>query len=106
MTATSKTSGTAVIENLTTHKTVTKHLTSSSALCQQNAEWIVEDFEEGGGLVPFGNFGTVTFSGATASGPRGTVYTPSGASLLDIKQNGQVLTSISTKGSTATVKYV
>ncbi|KAF8444749.1 acidic protease 1 [Boletus edulis BED1] len=105
VTATSTTSGTAVIENLTNGQTVTQHLTSSYALCGQNAEWIVEDFEENGALVPFADFGTVTFSGASASGPGGT-YTPSGATEIDIEQNGKVLTSVSTSGSSATVKYV
>ena len=101
VTAHSTTSGVAIIENVTTGKTVTKDLTSSSALCEQDAEWIVEDFEEGGGLVPFANFGTVTFYDASASS-----YTPSGATIIDIKQNNKVLTSVSTSGSSVTVKYV
>ncbi|KAF8557079.1 hypothetical protein OG21DRAFT_1596065 [Imleria badia] len=88
--ASSKTSGKSVIENLTTGKTVTKHLTSSSALCEQNVEWIVEDFEEN----------------ERHSGPGGTTYTPSGDTIIDIKQNGKVLTSVTTSESTATVKYV
>jgi hypothetical protein len=106
VTASSTTSGTAVIENLTTGQIVTQELTSSYALCEQNAEWIVEDFEENGSLVPFVDFGTVTFSSATASGPSGTTYTTSGATIIDIEQNGQVLTSVTTSGSTATIKYV
>ncbi|KAF9237540.1 peptidase A4 family-domain-containing protein [Melanogaster broomeanus] len=92
VTASSTTSGTTVIENLTTGQTA-------------NAEWIVEDFEEGNSLVPFANFGTVEFTSATATGPGGT-YTPSGATLIDIEQNGQVLTSVTTSGSTATIQYV
>ncbi|KAG8872276.1 hypothetical protein FRB97_007808 [Tulasnella sp. 331] len=39
--ATSPTSGTAVIRNNTTGEMVLKALTSSSALCNQNVEWIV-----------------------------------------------------------------
>ncbi|KAG8214036.1 peptidase A4 family-domain-containing protein, partial [Butyriboletus roseoflavus] len=106
VTASSTTSGTAVIENQTTGQTVTQELTSSYALCEENAEWIVEDFEENGSLVPFADFGTVTFTSATGSGTSGTTYTPSGATLLDIEQNGQVLTSVSTNGETATIQYV
>ncbi|KAF8843005.1 hypothetical protein BDN67DRAFT_253938 [Paxillus ammoniavirescens] len=105
VTASSTTSGTAVIENLTTGHTVTQEITSSYALCEANAEWIVEDFEENGALVPFADFGTVEFTSAEATGPSGT-YTPSGATLMDIEQNGKVLTSVSTSGSTATIKYV
>lgn len=75
------------------------------ALQELNAEWIVEDFSSGGSLVPFADFGTVTFTGASASGSSGTV-TPSGATLIDIKQNGKVLTSSSVSGSSVTVEYV
>lgn len=51
--ASTSTSGTATIENQTTGQTVTIDLTSTSALGGQNAEWIVEDFEQNGALVPF-----------------------------------------------------
>ena len=34
---------------------------SDGSLCEYNAEWIVEDFEEGDSLVEFADFGTVTF---------------------------------------------
>jgi len=106
VTAYSTTSGIATIENLTTGQTVNQELTSSYALCEENAEWIVEDFEEGDSLVPFADFGTVTFTSATASGPSGTTYTPEGATIIDIEQNDKVLTSVTTGDATATVKYV
>ena len=105
MTASSTTSGTAVIENLSTGQTVTQHITSSSALCEENAEWIVEDYEEGDGLVPFADFGTVTFTGASATTGSGSVG-PSGATLIDIEQDGEVLTSASVSGSSVTIRYV
>ncbi|KAG9310941.1 concanavalin A-like lectin/glucanase domain-containing protein [Chiua virens] len=44
VTAYSTTSGAAAIENLTNGQTVTQDITSDYALCEQNAEWIVEDF--------------------------------------------------------------
>ncbi|TVY41451.1 Aspergillopepsin [Lachnellula subtilissima] len=94
----SSTAGTAVIENLTTGKTVSKALTSTAALGGQNAEWIVEDFEENGSLVTFADFGAVTFTDATA-GYTGGSEGSSGASLLDIKQSSKVLTSSSLVGS-------
>ena len=105
VTASSTTSGTAVIENLTTGKTVTQEITSSSALCEENAEWIVEDYEEGDSLVPFADFGTVTFTGASATTSSGSIG-PSGATLIDIEQDGEVLTSASVSGSDVTIKYV
>ncbi|PPQ69984.1 hypothetical protein CVT26_013271 [Gymnopilus dilepis] len=106
VTASSTKAGTAVIQNLSTGKTVTKSLTSSAALCEENAEWIVEDFEEGSSLVPFANFGTVTFTNAVATTKSGSTVGPSGATTIDIKQNNQVLTSVSTSSSGVTIKYV
>ncbi|KAF7973077.1 hypothetical protein HWV62_16270 [Athelia sp. TMB] len=106
VTATSTKAGTAVIENVTTGKTVTKSLKSSSALCQKDAEWIVEDFEEGSSLVKFADFGTVTFKDATAVSTSGDSSTPAGATILDIKQSSKVLTSVTASGSEVVVKYV
>ncbi|KAI0057445.1 hypothetical protein BV25DRAFT_1902681 [Artomyces pyxidatus] len=105
VTSTSTKAGKAVIKNVSTGKSVTKSLTSSSALCGQDAEWIVEDFEEGSSLVPFANFGSVTFkdaSATTGSGSKG----PSGANVIDIKQSNKVLTSVSTSSSGVTISYV
>ncbi|PSR76627.1 putative aspergillopepsin [Coniella lustricola] len=106
VTATSTKAGTAVVENVSTGKTVTETFTNEAyALQEYNAEWIVEDFESGSALVPFADFGTVTFTGASATGSSGTVG-PSGATLIDIEQSGKVLTSVSTTSSSVTVKYV
>ncbi|KAJ5934843.1 hypothetical protein N7466_004390 [Penicillium verhagenii] len=105
--ATSKASGTATIENVTTGKTVS-HTFSSGVegdLGEVNAEWIVEDFEEGDSLVDFANFGTVTFSDAEAT-DNGSTVGPSGATILDIEQNDVVLTSVSVTSSSVTVTYV
>jgi hypothetical protein len=107
ITSSSSSAGKVVLENLTTGKTVTKPLTapsSSSHLGGQNAEWIVEDFDEGGSEVSFADFGTVTFSSCTAKTASETL-TASGATAIDIKQNGNVLTSVSVSGSTVTVTY-
>ncbi|KAJ7039098.1 aspergillopepsin [Mycena alexandri] len=87
-TVASATSGSVTIENVSTGVTVSKALTSSARLCQENAEWIVEDFEEGNSLVPFADFGTVTFTNAVAT------------------LNSKVLTSVSTSSSSVTVQYV
>ncbi|CAK5282599.1 unnamed protein product [Mycena citricolor] len=85
-TKSSTTSGSVSITNESTGKTVSKSLTGSATLCGQNAEWIVEDFEEGNALVPFANFGTVTFTNAKATLASGGTVGPSGAQLLDIEQ--------------------
>lgn len=110
VTATSTTSGTATVENLTTGVTKTESFTgvTDGSLCEYNAEWIVEDFEECTGssceLVPFADFDTVTFTSATAI-KSGTTVTPSGATIIDIEQNGEVLTSCSASSSSVTCTY-
>jgi hypothetical protein len=88
--ATTTTSGSATIENLTTGKTVTKSLTSTSALGGENAEWIVEDFEEGNNLIAFADFGNVTFTdcvAATAESSEGV----STATIMDIENTSKVV---------------
>ncbi|KZT03720.1 uncharacterized protein LAESUDRAFT_729021 [Laetiporus sulphureus 93-53] len=104
VTASSTTSGTAYIENLSTEQTVTQDLSSSYALCEENAEWIVEDYEEDGSLVAFADFGTVTFTNAEATYDGETVG-PSTATLINIEQDGEVLTSVSTDSSSVTISY-
>ncbi|KAJ7066131.1 peptidase A4 family-domain-containing protein [Mycena amicta] len=106
VTASSSTAGTATITNVSTGKTVSKALTSTAKLCFQNAEWIVEDFEEGSSLVPFADFDKVTFTNAVATLQAGGTVGPSGAVLIDIEQNNKVLTSVSTTSTSVTVSYV
>ena len=45
---------------------------SEGDLCEKNAEWIIEDFEEGGGQVQFADFGTVTF--VSSLSPKNTYW--------------------------------
>ena len=96
--STSSSKGTVVMENLTTGKSVSVSVSapsSSSHLGGQNAEWIVEDFEENGGMVPFADFGTITFTDCMASTPSETLGV-SGATIIEIEgANGQVLTDVS-----------
>jgi hypothetical protein len=92
--ATTTTSGTATIENLTTGKTASQSLTSTSALGGENAEWIVEDYEENGSLIAFADFGNVTFTDCVAS----TSLSSEGvtdATMMDIENtNDEVLTAV------------
>lgn len=110
VTATSKTSGSAVIENTTTGQTVTETFTnvSDGSLCEYDAEWIVEDFEECGTsceLVPFADFGTVTFTDVSATKSGSTVY-PSSATIIDIEQSNEILTDCSASASEVTCTYI
>jgi hypothetical protein len=101
VTASSKTGGTATLTNNTKGKTVThtfKNEASEGSLCEYNAEWIVEDFDSGGSQVSFADFGTVDFTGCSAKKGSTTVGV-SGATIIDIKQNGDVLTDCETIGS-------
>lgn len=106
--ATSKRSGTAILENISTRQvashTFKNHFEAPGDLCEYNAEWIVEDFVESTFLVPFVDFGQVTFAKAQAS-RNGTVSGPIGSNLVDIKQNGVVLTSSSFTSDSVIVKH-
>jgi len=109
VTASSKTGGTATITNVTTGKTVTHTFSNEASLgslCEYNAEWIVEDFESGGSQVAFANFGTVTFSAASAV-KSGTTVGVTGAQIIDIEQSGKILTNCATSGTSGvTCTYV
>ncbi|OKL60934.1 Aspergillopepsin-2 [Talaromyces atroroseus] len=104
--ADSKASGVATVENVSRGKTVTHtFLAESDELCEWNAEWIVEDFEEGSSLVNFADFGTVTFTDCEATKDDDTVDT-SGAVIMDIEQDETVLTSVTASGSTVIVNIL
>ena len=108
VTAKSTSSGTAIIENLSTGQTASHSFSGESAnLCETDAEWIVEDFSSGSSLVPFVDFNTVTFTDASVTTTNGTSEGVTGATILDIRQNNNVLTDCSTPGdSTVTCSYV
>jgi hypothetical protein len=106
--ATSKTKGVATLENLTRNQKVTHTFTNTpSTLCETNAEWIVEAFQQGGSQVDLANFGSVTFTDASVSGTSGSSG-PSGAELIDISfdQGQSVQAQSSINSNSVTVKYV
>lgn len=78
---------------------------STGSLCETNAEWIVEDYEEGSALVPFADFDTVTFTDSYVKSS-GSWVGVDGATIIDIKQSSTVLTSCSASGSTVECSYV
>lgn len=105
--ATSTSAGVATIENTTTGKTVTYSFTDTEAdLCEYDAEWIVEDFEEGLSLVPFADFDSVTFTNAYATKSTGaTVDAGTDSTIIDIRQSGTIYTSCTASGTTVACTY-
>ncbi|KAH8163460.1 hypothetical protein CIB48_g4776 [Xylaria polymorpha] len=80
----------------------------STQLQGASAEWIVEDFTSGNSLVPFANFGTVTFTGASAIINGATVQASSDSPVtIDlVSSSGSILTSTSISGTSVVVSYV
>ncbi|CAG8176028.1 unnamed protein product [Penicillium salamii] len=105
--ATSLTTGSAVVENLSKGEVVSHEFKKGEGvgLCEENTEWIVEDFSAGGAYVPFADFGKVTISNARAITADGKVVGPSDAILVDIQQD-RILTSSSHTNDSVTVSYV
>jgi hypothetical protein len=104
--STSSSSGIVTVENLTSGQKASQSLTApdpSSILGGQNAEWIVEDYEEGGHLVVLDNFGIVTFSDTSAGLSDGSFVAADGADIINILQNGEVLTSVTLGPSEITI---
>lgn len=100
VTATSTCSGPAIIENNINGQYVAQNLTSGYALCQTNAEWIVEDFLEGDETVQFANFGTVTFTDVYATTAEGDSLGPDGATIVYIGEpQGELATAEVESGS-------
>lgn len=105
--ATSEKAGTATIENLTTGDTVTHTFTKETdELCEYNAEWIVEDFEEGGSLVTFADYGSVEFTDCEATQDGDTVDT-SGSTIIDMRSGllASVESTCTADGSTVSCTY-
>jgi hypothetical protein len=101
--ATSKTTGTAKITNVTTGKSVSQSLTNmANPLCQQNVEWIVEKLSD---TLP--NFGTVKFTNTLATLTSGATIGSKNADVWQIVDGSGKAHSATTLVSdgTATVAY-
>lgn len=111
-TATSPTTGTVEIGNYRLGVGYVLEITVNSPLCQQNVEWIVEDLTIGG-LAPLADWGTVTFTGASATTTSGQqINSLDGADeMLLVLNNGDphdgtVVSDVSINGDSVTVRYV
>ena len=107
--ALSPSQGVAILENQSNGQSVTKTLNAPSptaTLVGRNAEWILENFELGGKMVGLVDFGEVTFSGAEAEAGD-LSYGVSGATIMEIIQDGQVITHVdAVDDSTLVIKYL
>lgn len=114
VTATSDTSGSATLENLTTGQKVSKSFSneSSGSLCRTNAEFIIEDFEEcneNGSdcqFVPFASFSPAVEFTQTSVIANGESVSLSGAEITEVEINNKDVTKCSISGSTLTCSYV
>jgi len=92
--AASPTSGYVALRNADTGKVVSKLLTSSHALCQQDVEWIVEDPTIGNSLGPLANFGGVVFLEATAVDTNGNLARPQNGTAVVLVRDNKALTDV------------
>ncbi|KAH8432041.1 A4/G1 family peptidase [Aspergillus melleus] len=94
------TNGVAVIVNESTGQRATKQISAPNGekLAGQNADWIVEDFQSGDTMVPLVDFGTVEFEDMQAGDGGKGIYGTEGATVIEMKQNGRVVTSVQTLG--------
>ena len=94
-----------MIINYSTGQEVLHTFSGQPPLCEQDAEWIVEDYTRNGQLVPFVDFDHVTFTGASAGGPILGPFGPGGAKVVDMQQDGRILAVAAADDSTVNVWY-
>jgi hypothetical protein len=91
----SSTTGTVKLSNLSTGQSMGKTLTTArgSKLCQQNAEWIVQDFTYDVEQVPMSDFGTVVFTNAAPTHSDGSKERLERATVFNVRKAiGTVIT--------------
>ena len=92
--ASTNTTGSATIQNLTTGRMATRYLNSTSALAGANAEWIVEDYAEGNALVALVDFGNATFADCKASTASSHVGVADATMLAILDRSGELVTNV------------
>ena len=82
-------------------------ISSRTALCRQDVEWIVEDFTQNNENVPFCNFDVVEFTDtyAKTTGAHGGSVTSKGAEIIILVENGQAITSVDETSEGVTIKH-
>ena len=102
--ATNGTDGTITVTNYSTGQCVSKTF-SGSALCLQDAEWIIENASDPG--YPPAAFETFSLTDARATLTNGSVVGPTsaGAKVLELESGGEVYTETSPGENSVTVRY-
>ncbi|KAM0449947.1 hypothetical protein ACHAPV_006862 [Trichoderma viride] len=109
-------SGSAILDNLSTGQSVSHTFTNADAppdapLCQKSVDWIVEDYNNSGGndtgIVASPDYGTITIRNASAQGSTGKV-TPEGGELIELfdTRTSTVLLQCSVENEEVICKYV
>ena len=103
--STSRQQGVAIVTNDATGALAVEGIGANTALCGEDAEWIVQNFDED---IPLSNFGSVTFTDALALDLAGDPGNDPGVTGVDLfsPSTGQQLTTVSTTKSTITINYI
>lgn len=94
--------GTIVIENTTTGKSVTETVSSENTLCLDTVEWIMEDVTFGDSSEGLANFATLTFADSVFVTDKKTYTAADSNEHYEITDR----TSTTVSGETVVVKYV
>ncbi|OAQ63643.1 acid protease B [Pochonia chlamydosporia 170] len=100
------TSGNSTLENLTTGQTVVQTFSNQAALCNTDAEFVLEDFGDGnGGHVPLVNFGEIDIYNTSAYGRNGWVNAQ-GANIVNLEIDGRVRSSCGSNANGVRCDYL
>ena len=110
--ATSNTTGTATIENLTSGEHVSHDMEAppDAPVCGRTADWIIEDFFTEDGPAPLLDFGNITIYNTSATGT-GAPLTVQGPQIIDLEEEDEdgkedVVTDCEIQGDAVTCQYL
>ena len=82
--------------NLSRNIATTVTLVNGPALCRQDADWIVEDFDSGGKPVPFARFDDVWFEECAATTLKGNAFGLNGATPIYMGSSAAAASCVAT----------
>ncbi|KAJ9151636.1 Protease [Coniochaeta hoffmannii] len=96
VTASSASAGQVTLINLSRNIATTVTLVNGPALCRQDADWIVEDFDSGGKPVPFARFDDVWFEECAATTLKGNAFGLNGATPIYMGSSAAAASCVAT----------